>query len=314
MLMPSVSILGNLNIDIIFQPLRRLPDWGQECLVSSTETRVAGAAGYTSIALAQLGVPHLLAGTVGDDSWGHTIHDTLAEFESIDLSGVEIVPGTSTGVCAALVDELGNRAFVSHAGAAASVDAAFLDRHNKHLLNSSYLLVCGYFFMPHLRGASMQTFLREARERGTVTMLDTGWDPDNWPPESRQEVLSLLTEVDVFLPNLDEAKELTGEDSPLNCARALVTQGAGTVAIKLGADGSLWFDGQQPVIEPGRPVTAIDTTGAGDAFNAALIYAFEQGWEMRLSLSFANALCSLLISRSGDRFPSLNDVLRILTR
>jgi ribokinase len=75
----------------------------------------------------------------------------------------------------------------------------------------------------------------------------------------------------------------------------------------------LWFDGQQPVIEPGRPVTAIDTTGAGDAFNAALIYAFEQGWEMRLSLIFANALCSLLISRRGDRFPSLNDVLRILT-
>ena len=145
-------------------------------------------------------------------------------------------------------------------------------------------------------------------------MLDTGWDPDNWPSESRQEVLSLLTEVDIFLPNLDEARALTGEDSPLDCARALVASGAGTVAIKLGADGSLWFDGQQAVIEPARRVTAIDTTGAGDAFNAALIYGLQHGWEVRRSLIFANALCSLVVSRTEDRFPSLNDVLRILAR
>jgi sugar/nucleoside kinase (ribokinase family) len=250
---------------------------------------------------------------VGNDAWGNIIRDTLGEFQHIDMSGVQIVPTMPTGVCAALVDASGSRAFVSCAGAAGSVDAAYLDRRAECLLRAPYLLICGYFFMPHLRGATLHAFLRRARQRGATTMLDTGWDSDNWPAASRREVLALLSEVDVFLPNLDEAEALTGADTPLGCARALVASGAGAVAVKLGAEGSLWFDGKEPVVRPARLVAAWDTTGAGDAFNAALIYGMQRGWEIHQSLEFANGFCSLLVSRRDDRFPSPNDVFDILS-
>ena len=65
------------------------------------------------------------------------------------------------------------------------------------------------------------------------------------------------------------------------------------------------------VQQPGRPVTAVDTTGAGDCFNAALIYGLEQGWPPQRTLAFANAFCSVVVSRLKDRYPSAEETVRL---
>jgi sugar/nucleoside kinase (ribokinase family) len=126
-------------------------------------------------------------------------------------------------------------------------------------------------------------------------------------------VLDLLPSVDIFLPNIDEARALAGSDDPNECAQRLLARGAGAVALKLGAGGSLWADQSGVVVQPGRAVRALDTTGAGDSFNAALVYGLEQGWPMAHTLDFANAYGSLLVSRLQNRTPTLAEALALVS-
>ena len=308
----TVGILGNINIDLLMGPLPRLPQFGRELVVPHMETRASGASGYTAVALDRLGLPSLCVGAAGDDMWGDFIRRQLAESPLIDLSGVETISGTPTGLSVALLNSQGERGFVTCSGALDHVDAGLLARHEARLLASRYVLICGYFFMPALRGEPMRAFLRRARRAGAVVMLDSGWDLDDWPPATRQEVLSLLPDVDIFLPNADEGRALTGADSPAQVAGRLLRHGARAVALKLGPSGSLWADQTQVVQQPGRLVTAVDTTGAGDCFNAALIYGLQQAWPPQRSLAFANAFCSAVVSRLKDRYPSVEETVRLM--
>ena len=308
----TVGILGNTNIDLLMGPLHKLPSFGHEMVVPTMETRAAGAVGYTAMALDRLGLPTFIAGAVGDDAWADFIRREFSLYPNIDLAGLETAVDTPTGLSVALLDEHGQRGFVTCDGALDKQDAALLARQEARLLSSRYVLVCGYFFLPALRGEPMRAFLRRAHAAGATVMLDTGWALDDWLPATCREVLSLLPDVDIFLPNIDEAQALTGCGDARDCARSLLAHGAGAVALKLGADGSLWAKGQDMVVQPGRPVKSIDTTGAGDSFNAALIYGMEQGWEMAKTLAFANAFCSVIVARMKDRIPSIEQTLALL--
>ncbi len=308
----TVGILGNVNIDLLMGPLPHLPQFGRELVVPTMETRASGASGYTAIALDRLGLPSLCVGALGDDTWGDLIRRQLSKLPLVDLSSLETIVSTPTGLSVALLDSQGERGFVTCTGALGHIDPELLARHEARLVASRYVLICGYFFMPALRGEPMRAFLQRARRAGAVVMLDTGWDLDDWPPATCQEVLSLLPDVDIFLPNADEASALTGADRPAEMAGRLLQHGARAVALKLGPGGSLWADGQGIVSQPGRPVTAVDTTGAGDCFNAALIYGLEQRWALRRTLAFANAFCSVVVSRMTERYPSVEQTIRLM--
>jgi len=308
----AVTVLGNANIDLLLGPLPRLPSWGHELIVPTMETRAAGAVGYTVGALDRLGLSSLVVGTIGDDGWGEFIRSEFSRLPLADLSGLETVPGALTGLSATLLDQRGQRGFVTYAGALDRLDAGVLARHQESMLAARYLLVCGYFFMPALRGAPLLAFLQAARRAGVTVVFDTGWDIDDWPPSTVQEVLSLLPAVDIFAPNEDEARALTGLSDPAACARQLLAHGAGAVALKLGPRGSLWADSAGAVLQPGHAVRAVDTTGAGDSFNAALLYGREQGWNTPRILAFANAFCSVVVSRLHDRFPSAEQTMAMI--
>ena len=144
-------------------------------------------------------------------------------------------------------------------------------------------------------------------------MLDTGWALDDWAEPTCQEVLSLLPDVDIFLPNLDEAQAMVGNVDGRECAQRLLGHGTGAVALKLGPDGSIWAKGDDMIVQPGYPVKAVDTTGAGDSFNAALIYGIDHGWDMQRTLDFANAFCSVIVSRIKDRIPTVAETLALMT-
>lgn len=308
----GASILGNLNIDLILGPMSAPPPFGHELVVPLMTTRAAGAAGNTAAALDRLGVASLICGTVGHDAWQKLIFDEFRRYPLVDLSHIETCATASTGLSVALVSQSGERGFVSYAGALALADEALLARHEAALLACPYLIICGYFFMPALRGRPMAALLKRARRAGVQVLLDTGWDLDDWPEATCREVLALLPDVDVFLPNLDEARALTGCDSAEACASALLEHGAHAVGLKLGPDGSLWSDAQALIHQPARRVAALDTTGAGDCFDAAVVYGLAQGWPVAKTLAFANAFCGMVISRLDDRIPSAAAVMSAL--
>ncbi len=166
------------------------------------------------------------------------------------------------------------------------------------------VLVCDYFCAPALRGEPTASLLGAARARGARTFFDTAWDPAEFAPSTRDEVMALLALADVFLPNEAEARALAGVSDPRAAARALQRESGGWVVVKLGPAGchAAGPDGVE-LAERAPVVDVVDTTGAGDAFNAGLVAALAGGLDWPGALHAATRLASTIVARpSADRY------------
>jgi len=157
--------------------------------------------------------------------------------------------------------------------------------------------VGGFFVMPGLDGAPLAQLLRDAQVLGLKTCVDTAWDTTGrW-----MDLLApCLPYVDYFVPSLAEGRAMTGLDAPEGVAQALLNAGAGIVALKMGADGSLVAgqDGRH-IRTSGFAVDAVDTTGAGDAFAAGFIAGVYLGWSLEDTARLANAVGALCVTGIG---------------
>jgi sugar/nucleoside kinase (ribokinase family) len=302
----DIAVIGNVNLDVLLSPVVDLPPPGVERLVASGEVRCGGAAANTALALAALGLSPRLIGCVGEDGVGRLLLEELGH-AGVAL-GVRVATGTSTGVSVALEAPGRDRSFLTSLGSLASFDGSMI---GSEALAASFVLLCGYFLLPSLRGRATAELLRRAHEGGATTLFDCGWDPEGWTERSRAEVLGLLPLVDVFLPNREEATRLTGTTDALEAARMLQAISHRWVVIKLGSAGCLAVGPNGAVLRADAPqVHVVDTTGAGDAFNAGLVCALvrRERWEEALRL--ATHVASAVISRpSLDRYRGLDQLV-----
>ncbi len=143
----------------------------------------------------------------------------------------------------------------------------------------------------------MARLLQQAREAGAITFLDTVWDDTGrW----MKLLKPCLPYVDYFVPGLAEARALTGRQSPEEVATALLEEGVGTVAIKMGADGCLVKSRDRPALRvPAFKMPVVDATGAGDAFAAGFIAGVYLGWPLMDTARFANAVGALCVTGVG---------------
>jgi sugar/nucleoside kinase (ribokinase family) len=128
-------------------------------------------------------------------------------------------------------------------------------------------------------------------------------------PETQTGLRRLLKDTSLFLPNLDEARAITGIDQPEPAARVLQMLGPAELVVKCGARGSQGLSADQAYWLPARPVIALDAVGAGDVFNAGFLAARLQGWDFPTCQAFGSASASLYISRPADRFPTFQQTL-----
>jgi ribokinase len=159
--------------------------------------------------------------------------------------------------------------------------------------------------------ATARWALATARRHHALTILNPAPLPDT--------PLDFLGLVDYLTPNAGEAERLSGRpagdpDSAAGAARALRARGAGTVIVTLGEGGALACTEQELLHVPARPITAVDTTAAGDAFNGALAVALGEGRGLGPALAFANAAAALACTRRGAQasLPSRDEVERLL--
>jgi len=302
----GISVVGNVNVDVLISPASTLPPPGAEWPVDSIELRPGGAAANAGLTLAALGSPSLVTGCVGHDALGRFLLDELARAGI--HPGVAVVSGARTGVSVGFEAPGRDRSFFTSLGSLASFDVSLVP---EAALERRFVLLCGYNLLPRMRGDAARQLLRRAHDNGATTLFDAGWDLDDWPEPARREVADLLPLVDVFLPNDDEATALTGEEDPLASARALQGISGGWVVVKRGAAGCVAAgpDGAE-LTAPAPPVDVTDTTGAGDAFNAGLLHALARnlGWEE--ALTFATRVASTVVSRpSADRYPTLDELV-----
>jgi sugar/nucleoside kinase (ribokinase family) len=154
------------------------------------------------------------------------------------------------------------------------------------LASTRHVHVSSYFLLEQSLGPSLAAVLAGARAAGATTSLDTNWDPaGTWGAEFFPEVLA---ETDLLLPNEAEAERLAGA-ATLDEAVASLTKAGGLIAVKLGARGALYADGQRQYVATPPPMTPLDTTGAGDCFNAGLLTGLLRGLEPAEALALACA-------------------------
>jgi sugar/nucleoside kinase (ribokinase family) len=295
-----VTVIGCVQADVLLSPVTDLPPAGGTLLTDQMTVRVGGAGANAALAFAEAGMPARLMGCIGDDQIGRWMCEQLAPLGLADE--LVVVAGESTGLTVALESPVRDRTFLTYLGVNARWEPAMIPAD---ALGSDNVLFCDYFLAPGLQGDAGRELLDTARAAGARTFFDTAWDPDGFPERTRAKVRELLPSVDVFLPNEAEACALAGvgAEGAHAAARVLQSASGGWVVVKLGERGCLALgpDGaEQTVSAPA--VTVADTTGAGDAFNAGLVQALNDGLPWLEALKAATRFASMIISRpSNDR-------------
>ncbi len=311
--MPRVAVVGNLLMDLVLGPLARFPAFGQELLVSERSMRSAGQAFNSAVALAALGDVPSLIGAVGNDDLGARILvDLRAGAVATDLVTVDGL--RPTGLTVALLNEDRDRAFVTHLGHLDAFGVETVFARWAEVAESRYLLFCGYGNLPAMRPTGGLALLERARTEGVITVLDTGWDPDDWQSGGREEVWAMLRATDIFLPNLEEARALTGLEDAVEAARQLSAAGPDTVMIKLGPEGALGYRQGELIRVPATSTVVQDTVGAGDAFNAGVLYALIREWSLTDALSLGTAVAGYTIAGHEPRHPTIAQALALQHR
>ena len=282
--MKQVLVAGEINPDLILQGYHSFPEPGKEVLVDDFVMALGSASAICAMGLARLGRPVGFVGKVGDDPWADFCLATMAR-GGIDVSRVQRDGTLKTGVTVSISSPR-DRALVSFVGAMAALTGD--DLPDRSLAAFQHLHVSSYFLQHRLRPSLPDVFAR-AHRAGLTTSLDPGFDPaERWD----RELLDTLRAVDVFLPNEVELAALSGEADPERALRAL-ENGRTRIVAKLGARGCMTIDQGRVLSAPALAVQPVDTTGAGDSFNAGFLHAWLDGRELPQCLRWGAACGSL---------------------
>jgi sugar/nucleoside kinase (ribokinase family) len=265
--MIPVVVIGELNVDLVLSGCSRLPSFGTEITAEDCTQTLGSASAICAVGLARLGRAVSFLGKTGDDAWGRYCTDVLSA-EGVDISPVIRDARVKTGVTVVLT-AAADRALVTHPGATEALSPADLS-HNL-FTGRKHLHVSSFFLQKGMR-TGWRPILSRARESGWSVSLDPGFDPS----QTWDDLRELLPLIDVLLPNEVELAALAGSSRPDEALRALASDDARVVA-KLGSRGAMTLaNGQAFVVSP-PPVAVVDTTGAGDSFNAGFLDAWLDG-------------------------------------
>jgi ribokinase len=286
---PDVLVIGDANPDLVLTgdvP----PAFGQaETLVDSADLVLGGSAAIVACGLARLGVATALAATIGDDLFGRFVRAALDE-RGVDTRWLRVDPEIATGISVVL--SISDRAILTYPGTIASSGPELFD---EDLVTSvRHVHGASYFLLPRL-APHLPVVFASARAGGATTSLDTNWDPTGtWAG-----VDGVLDHTDVLMPNAAELLALTGCTDQDEAARVVLGHGC-QVALKDGADGGALWQSPGPATRVRPPeVAAIDTTGAGDSFDAGFISALVEGLAPEECLARAVACGSLSTRAAG---------------
>jgi sugar/nucleoside kinase (ribokinase family) len=290
----KIVVLGIVCADVIARPVNGIPGRGSLVAIDRLELHAGGCAANVSIDLARLGVGCSLLGKVGHDGFGDFVLHTL-EQEGVDTGGVRRADGAQTSATVVLVGSDGEHSFLHCLGANATFVAEDVDM--ELVRSADILVVAGSLLMPNLDGEPTAEVLRAAREAGAVTLLDTAWDASGRWMKSIEPCLPFC---DYFLPSEAEAARLSGVTEPEAMAESFVAHGAQNVIIKRGDKGCLLRTTDGVVEYVAAPaISAVDTTGAGDAFVAGFTVGIVHGWDASRCAHLAVTVGAMCVTATG---------------
>ena len=292
----DLLVVGEVNPDVIVWDPDPRPLFGQaERFVEGIRLTIGSSSAITACGAARLGLRVALVGVVGDDALGRFMLEALAA-RGVDVSACRIAAGRSTGA-SVILGNGSDRAILTSMGTIADVRAS--DVPPELIARARHVHVGSYFLQPGL-AAEVPALFRAAHAAGATTSLDPNWDPSgSWD----LGFAAAAAESDVLLPNAAECRALAGMDDVEAAARALAAGGGRdgrAVAVKCGVDGAIAVAGHGSVARCGAIETdAVDTTGAGDAFDAGFLAAWLEGHVLEDALRLAVACGSLSTRAAG---------------
>lgn len=290
-----VHVVGNVNLDLVLGPVAPWPDAGSERIVARREARVGGAAGVAAMALQALAVPFRLYARIGDDAFGTLVREGLGP-AGAQLELVRMPTAISVGVA----HPDGERTFLTHLGHLTELDVATVAAELE-ASEPGLVLLCGTFLMPPLRGAAGLELARRARAAGHAVLFDGGWPSEGYTAAVLAELEGLRPHLSMVLPNLAEATGWTGTREVEAALRALERGGVRAV-IKRGGDGASWLEEGEMRSAPAPAVAVVDSVGAGDAFNAALLAALSHGAPLSSAVARGVAYASAVAASRPRRY------------
>ncbi len=280
----SILVAGELNVDLVLQNYHNFPQLGREVLVDDVSLTLGSASAICAAGLARLGESVTFVGKLGCDSWGEVVMTSLRNL-GVDLTHVIRDPGIKTGITVSITSAK-DRALVTYLGSIAELRAT--DIQDAWFAGCRHLHVSSFFMQQALR-PGVRSLLARAHRFGLTTSIDPGFDPaEQWGAD----LVEALDEADLFFPNEVELAAITGESDPAAGLYALSGQRALTIA-KLGSKGCMALVSGQLIQVPAFPIEPIDTTGAGDSFNAGFLHRWIERRNIEDSMRFG-AACGAL--------------------
>lgn len=299
----NVFILGELNVDIILKGKDVVPEWNREKLLDSFDIVLGSSSAITASGLAGLGLNVYLVSVVGDDQFGHFCIEQLKE-RGVDTRYITIDKTMKTGATVALSTEK-DRALLTYMGAIPHLTPEHLPQ--ELFEEANHIHFGSYYLQEDMREHWLDVF-KQAAAKNISTSFDTGWDiHEKWYINKISELMEWTT---LFIPSEDELMQIYSANE-LNEAILKLPSKHNIVAVKCGSKGAVMLDSQGNQIWGAPfPVTPIDTTGAGDSFNAGLIYSFLTGSNEKEMLQFACACGAMATLRIGgaSEAPSVKEV------
>jgi ribokinase len=294
-------VVGSANVDFTVA-VGRLPAPGETVSEGTLLVNHGGKGANQAVAARRLGADVRFVGCVGDDASGRAIRDALAA-EGIGVDGLTTSGSAPTGTALIVVDAAGRNQIAVAPGANRSLTVEMAQASADDFGWAQVVLCQLETPLPTVRWA-----LAEARRRGALTLLNPAPVPDvaiePWPA------------VDYLTPNAGEAARLGGASDPAAAAAALRARGAGTVIVTLGERGGLVESACGCFTFEALAIAAVDTTAAGDAFNAGLGVALAEGRPPASAVRFASAVAALACTRRGAQasLPVRHEVEALLAR
>ncbi|AWK07621.1 ribokinase [Streptomyces spongiicola] len=293
----DLLVIGSANADLVIGVDRR-PGPGETVLGSDLAVHPGGKGANQAVAAARLGARTALLARVGDDAHGRLLLDAQRA-AGVDTVGV-LVGGAPTGVALITVDPSGDNSIVVSPGANGKLTPGDV-RAAGSLFHASRV-VSAQLEIP------LETVVEAVRNLapGTRFVLNPS-PPRPLPPE-------VLAACDPLIVNEHEARAILGDaplgDGPADWARILLARGPRSVVVTLGAQGALVASAQGVALVPAVLVDAVDTTGAGDAFTAALAWRLGQGDALADAAAYASRVGAAAVTKAGaqEAYPTPEEV------
>lgn len=281
---PKITVVGSLNMDLLTSA-EKVPQVGETVLGQSFTTAPGGKGANQAVAAAKLGAEVVMIGCVGEDLYGEILLKNLWE-QGVDFIHRTPVSNVSTGIAQITVSAGDNRIIVVP-GANHNLTAEIVKLYENEIADSDVLLT-----QLEIPFETVATAIDLAGKHGVQRILNPA--PAHVLPQT------LLDKVDVLTPNEHEFNQMFKHESPTDL----------DIVMTKGDEGSAYLRNHKASQVPGFSVEALDTTGAGDAFNGGLAFALASGQSMEGACRFANAVAALAVTKPGAQagMPTLEEV------